>query len=349
MNASIVILFLIIGVTAFGLSTNDVSAEISGNNAFILEGSGFAVTEDSIKSTEIDFAISTGDKVGTRTNIIVEDGFVTLNEEDFIIIDSSGTALRDGKFIRISGTAEDSFGDEVAVRIFGRLIQDSEEGSVYGFTGRLTHEGETHKIIYTTKLSRITSTSLTKQSVSEEESEENVIHILLGSSNIGLASNYIEALGIRQEIIETRGSGNVILSYFFPNRLSIEPGTSITIVNDDVVEHTIVSGTGLGTNSRASQGKFVYCDTPQPELPEGFSSLAENKIEGADNRCTFSFDGRIHTGILQPGESWTASFDDAGFYRLIDPDYPWMNIVVYSFPETDSEVIRSVGYKQKGN
>jgi len=26
-----------------------------------------------------------------------------------------------------------------------------------------------------------------------------------------------------------------------------------------------------------------------------------------------------------------------------------MNIVVYSFPETDSEVIRSVGYKQKGN
>ncbi len=359
MNASIVILFLIIGVTAFGLSTNDVSAEISGNNAFILEGSGFAVTEDSIKSTEIDLAISTGDKVGTRTNILVEDGFVTLNEEDFIIIDSSGTALRDGKFIRISGTAEDSFGDEVAVRIFGRLIQDSEEGSVYGFTGRLTHEGETHKIIYTTKLSRITSTSLTKQSVSEEEGDENVIHILLGSSNIGLASNYIEALGIRQEIIETRGSGNVILSYFFPNRLSIEPGTSITIVNDDVVEHTIVSGTGLGTNSRASQGKFVYCDTPQPELPEGFSSLAENKIADSNQSpssnllynvaCTFSFDGRIHTGILQPGESWTGSFDDAGFYRLIDPDYPWMNIVVYSFPETDSEVIRSVGYKQKGN
>ena len=359
MNASIVILFLIIGVTAFGLSTNDVSAEISGNNAFILEGSGFAVTEDSIKSTEIDFAISTGDKVGTRTNILVEDGFVTLNEEDFIIIDSSGTALRDGKFIRISGTAEDSFGDEVAVRIFGRLIQDSEEGSVYGFTGRLTHEGETHKIIYTTKLSRITSTSLTKQSVSVEESDENVITILRGSSKVGLASDYIEALEIRQEIIKTRGSANVILSYFFPNRLSIEPGTSITIVNDDVVEHTIVSGTGLGTNSRASQGKFVYCDTPQPELPEGFSSLAENKIADSNQSpssnllynvaCTFSFDGRIHTGILQPGESWTASFDDPGFYRLIDPDYPWMNIVVYSFPETDSEVIRSVGYKQKGN
>jgi len=58
MKGSTVILFLIIGVIAFGLSTNDVSAELTGNNAFILEGSGFAVTEDSIKSTEIDFVFA---------------------------------------------------------------------------------------------------------------------------------------------------------------------------------------------------------------------------------------------------------------------------------------------------
>ena len=56
MKAPLVILFLSIGVIVLGLTTNDVSAELSGNKAFILEGSGFAVTEDSIKSTEIDFA-----------------------------------------------------------------------------------------------------------------------------------------------------------------------------------------------------------------------------------------------------------------------------------------------------
>jgi len=347
MKASIVILFLIIGVIALGLSTNDVSAELSENNAFILEGSGFAVTEDSIKSTEIDFIISTGDKVGTRTNIIVEDGFVTLNEEDFIITDFSGTSLREGKFIRMSGTAEDSFGDEVAVRIFGRLIQDSEEGSVYGFTGRLTQEGETHKIIYTTKLSLLTSTSLTKQGVSEEESDEIVVHILPGASTQGVASSYIEDAALQRKLAEIYGDAPIRAGYFFPERISIEPGTSITFVNDDDVEHNIVSGTGLGVHSRASKGQFVICESPQGELPLGFSSRSDTGITGSE--CSFSFDGRIDSGVLQPGESWTGSFDDAGFYRIINPDYPWMNIVVYSFPETSSEVIRSVDQTQKGN
>ncbi len=347
MKAPFVIPFLIIGVIALGLTTNDVNAELSGNNAFILEGSGFAVTEDSIKSTEIDFAMSTGAKVGTRTNIIVEDGFVTLNEEDFFITDFSGTALRDGKFIRISGTAEDSFGDEVAVRIFGRLIQDSEEGSIYGFTGRLTHEGETHKIIYTTKLSLLTSTSLTKQGVSEEESKGIIVHILPGASTQGVASSYVEAAAMRLRLAEIQGDAPLRAGYFFPDRISIEPGTSITFVNDDDVEHKVVSGTGLGTHSRASSGKFVICESPQGELPEGFSSRADTGIAGGE--CSFSFDGRIDSEVLQPGESWTGSFDDVGFYRIINPDYPWMNMVVYSYHESASEIIRSVGTSQKGN
>ena len=46
-------------------------------------------------------------------------------------------------------------------------------------------------------------------------------------------------------------------------------------------------------------------------------------------------DGRISTGTIEPGESVTITFDDAGFYRLYDPDYPWMKIVAYVFPNTD--------------
>jgi len=53
--------------------------------------------------------------------------------------------------------------------------------------------------------------------------------------------------------------------------------------------------------------------------------------------------------LIVAGKSWTGSFDDVGFYRIIDPDYPWMSIVVYSFPDTSSEVIRRVGTNQAGN
>jgi len=64
MKIAFVIPFFIIGVLTIGLSFNEAAAEIGPNNAFILEGSGFAVTDHSIKTTEIDLAMTTGDKTG---------------------------------------------------------------------------------------------------------------------------------------------------------------------------------------------------------------------------------------------------------------------------------------------
>ncbi len=332
MRISVVLPILILGGIVLGLTFNDANAELAANNAFILEGAGFAVTEESIKTTEIDFSLSTGDKSGSRMKFAVEDGFVTLNSDDFIVSDLTGTALRDGRFIRISGTVEDSSGDEASLRIFGRLIQNSDDGSVYGFTGRLTHDGETHKIIYTTKLSGLTNILVSDINTTEKE-EGMVVHISSGASNPGIAESYIEAT--------KTGDSALRANYFSLDRISIEPGTSITFTNDDDVTHRIVSGTGLGSHSRASQGSFVICE-----------SLADVTYSDSSKRagsCSFTFDGRIDSGVIEPGKSWTGSFDDFGFYRIIDPDYPWMSIVVYSFPSTDSEVIRKTGTDQSGN
>jgi len=332
MRISIVLPILILSGIVLGLTFNDANAELTANNAFILEGAGFAVTEESIKTTEIDFSLSTGDKSGSRMKFVVEDGFVTLNSDDFIVSDLTGTALRDGRFIRISGTVEDSSDNEVSLRIFGRLIQNSDDGSVYGFTGRLTHDGETHKIIYTTKLSGLTNILVSDTSITEKEGGI-IIHILAGASNQGLAASYIDKT--------ISGASTLRAGYFSLDRISIEPGTSVTFVNDDDVTHRVVSGTGLGSHSRASSGSFVICES-QADITYSDSS------ERASN-CSFTFDGKINSGVIEPGESWTGSFDDYGFYRIIDPDYPWMSIVVYSFPDTSSEVIRKTGTDQSGN
>ena len=341
MRITIATSFLILGVIVLSITTNDAYAELSKNNAFILEGAGFAITEESIKTTEIDFVMSTGNQIGSTISILIEDGFITLNDNDFLVFDLEASGLREGRYMRISGTAEDSFGGEISMRFFGRLIENSAEGSIYSFTGRLIHEDESHKIIYTTKLSKLTSISLLTP-IPTEESSELTIHILPGSSTQGAASDYIEAGEIRSKIIEITGTDDPLhLRYFFPDRVSIEPGTSVTFVNDDDVAHRVVSGAGLGTHSRVSQGAFVLCETPQEELQEGVSH--------ASTGCSFTIDGRIDTGTLQPGQSSSVLFDDAGFYRMIDPDYPWMNIVAYSFPDTGSEVIRSEVDEQAGN
>jgi len=82
-------------------------------------------------------------------------------------------------------------------------------------------------------------------------------------------------------------------------------------VNNDVVSHNIISG------------------------KENYGARHNTEFTS-----TFTPDGRISTGDIAPGESITITLDDAGFYRLYDPDYPWMKIVAYVFPEVDSIIIR---------
>ena len=340
MSLTIVASLVIVGIISLGLTFGDVYAELNPNKAFILDGSGFAVTEKSIKTSEIDFAIATGNQRGSTINMLIEDGFLTIDDNEFLVADLQASGLREGKYIRVSGTADNDFGEQASFRLFGRLVENSAQGSIYGFTGSITFDDEKHKVIYTTSLKGLAAAPLQTQTKTMEETGKKVL-ILKGSSNQGVASSYIDLIEKRQEAVTERGASGQLLNYFSPARLTIEPGTSVTFVNQDTVSHRIVSGTGLGSSNRASQGAVVICETPQKELRPGASFAASG--------CTFTFDGRIDSGEIKPGESWTVTFKDMGFYRIIDPSYPWMSIVVYSFPDTGSEVIRRVGANQAGN
>ena len=63
--------------------------------------------------------------------------------------------MREGKYIRLNGNIDGSSGFETSISFFGRLIDESKDASVYGFTGRITTNDETFKIIYTAKLSTL--------------------------------------------------------------------------------------------------------------------------------------------------------------------------------------------------
>ena len=278
-----------------------------------------------LKNSQIDFALTTGDISNGRGGISIEDGFVTLDNDDYIVDSISGTILRDGKFLRISGTAEDSSGDDIEIRVFGRLIEDSAEGSVYSFTGRITENNIEYKILYTSKISGFTEILSTPTDVTtSNEQEETIIHILPGSSDQGFDTNYIDKSSLTG--LASRAS------YFTPERITVEPGDSVTIVNDDSVPHTIVSGSG---SSATSRGAFVLCSETPEQLPEGFSYTQSN--------CSYTLDGRINTGEILPGQSVTVTFEDIGFYRLTDPNYPWMTITAYSFKDVGSLIIGTPG------
>lgn len=287
------IVFLIaLLVFSSGYFINESFAEISENQAFLLEGSGFAVTEESIRTSEIDLGLSSQKQSGSTINFVIEDGFVTLDNEEFTISKLNGKFLRQGQYVRINGNIESSNGFDTSISFFGRLVEESKDASVYGFTGRITTTDDSYKILYTTKLSKLSK--ITPVSTDTKKSNELTLHILRGSSALKTADDI------------TPGVNSAINVRFFSNdRISVQPGTTITIVNDDVASHSIISG------------KENYGDRYNPFEP----------------------DGRISTGIIAPGESVNITFENAGFYRLYDPDYTWMKIVAYVFPSSDSLVL----------
>jgi len=243
MKSSLIIPFFVLALIFIITSFSESNAELVANEAYLVEGSGFAVTEKSIKISEIDLLMSVGEKVGSSSKLAVEDGFVTINDLDFETTGITGNLLRDGRFIRLIGTAENSIGNEVSISFFGRLVENSVEGSIYTFTGKLTQGTESNKIIYTTKISTLTGTTPTSSSTTSttnsKQNQENeiIIHILKGSANPN-EFNYIQKEGIQSQ------------KFYSLDRASIVPGNTLTFVNDDTVSHSVSTGK-RDTESRA--------------------------------------------------------------------------------------------------
>lgn len=295
----VIIFLLSILFISSGYFINESFAEISENQTFLLEGSGFAVTEELIKTSEIDLALSSQQQSGSSINFLIEDGFITLGDEEFVVSDLKGKFLREGRYIRINGDIESSTGLDTSISFFGRLVEESKEASVYGFTGRITTNDETYKIIYTTKLSTLSKITTT----SDSEESDIIIHIKKGSAASSTINDTIPGLNTAN-----------YLQFFSIDRISIHPGTTITIVNDDIVNHSIISG------------KENYGDRYDPFTP----------------------DGRISTGDIAPGESTTITFDGLGIYKLYDPDYDYMRIEAASFPNVDNIYFGTTN-NQQGN
>ena len=282
---------LILFASSIGLLGNSF-ALISTDNAFSLEGSGFVITQETIKISKIDLVLYAEKQIGSTIQSSTKNAFITLDDEFFQGTGLNTTILRDGKYIRIDGIVENETGKEVYVKFFGKLVEESKIASVYGFSGKLITDNQEYKIIYTAKFSKFNKINVTPTK-SDDIQKTLTIHILKNSSTQG-ADSYI---GLPYDSSKFK--------YFSEDRISIEPGTTITFVNDDLVSHSILSG----------------------------------KENYYDRYNQFTPDKRISSEEILPGKSINITINEKGFYRLYDPDYQWMKIVAYVFPSVDNVVL----------
>ncbi|MDE1727707.1 MAG: hypothetical protein KGH81_00825 [Thaumarchaeota archaeon] len=102
----------------------------------------------------------------------------------------------------------------------------------------------------------------------------------------------------------TQQTYNQYNTYYTPDTIQIVPGTPIIWTNNDSIDHTIFSGVSTQKN-----------DNP------------------------FTPDGKIASGKIAPGQSFTVIVNDTGIVRFYDPQYTWMNGIIISMPPTSSYVI----------
>lgn len=307
-----------------GLLVQDAGAAAAPNGTYYIEGVGYATSDaEPAGPSQFGLAVSAGPAgPGGRTDIAISGGVVSFDGADYAADGLGGSLLRGGDLIRISGTATGRSGASVELSVLGKLIEDGVGGSAYLFTGRITEGGTPYRALYSSLVSPVGgdageaaaggAVAAAGPTGPQRQGEEGVtLRILPGSSDRGLGS-YSDRTG--------RAMSSPSAGYFDPTRLSIEPGTAVTVVNDDTVPHRIVSGTVSGSTSR---GALVICPEPAEDLAPGSSY--------SQSGCTFTMDGRIDTGEIAPGSSATAVFSERALYRLTDPQYAWMSIDVLAF------------------
>jgi hypothetical protein len=124
---------------------------------------------------------------------------------------------------------------------------------------------------------------------------------------------------------------------------SSSPGSTITVINNDVVSHMLVSGSANSNrNSNINYDNFLVCEF-DPNDNQSISNQDDN------NACDFNKDNRIITEIIPPGASVSFTLNELGTYRIIDPDYPWIEFVIYSFQNSDSSDNVNSGFPEEEN
>jgi len=213
------LIFLLISITGIILvsSSQQADAKLLPNGIYLLQGNGFAITKDSINESELDLQFSTNKIANNNIKLNLKDGIISISNDDHITSNGwTGTTLSDGRFLRLSGNVENSDGDKIPATLFGRLVEDSDDGIVYSFTGKLKTNNESIKLVYIVKIVGSPVIHIEEEKPTQEKNIQ--INILPGSSD----------------------PGNI--KYYSSDTITITPGTTIIWKNEDSVSHRILSG-----------------------------------------------------------------------------------------------------------
>jgi len=145
LSASIILSVLTVG------SFHTAFADFQLSKPYVLDGGGYAFDDKTIENSFIELSFLPAEQVGSKIKMKINDGTIIFEGKDFLFKQFDADILREGRFLRLIGFAEDSQGEQISLRFFGKLLGKSTDEFVYELRGKLERSGEEFDLYYITR------------------------------------------------------------------------------------------------------------------------------------------------------------------------------------------------------
>lgn len=145
LSASIILSVLTVG------SFHTAFADFQLSKPYVLDGGGYAFDDKTIENSFIELSFLPAEQVGSKIKMKINDGTIIFEGKDFLFKQFGADILREGRFLRLVGFAEDNQGEQISLRFFGKLLGKSTDEFVYELRGKLERDGKEFDLYYVTK------------------------------------------------------------------------------------------------------------------------------------------------------------------------------------------------------
>ena len=282
LTSTVFSIFAVLAVFAIG-SSEQAYAQFVPSETYFLTGNGFTITENELDGSTIGLTFSP-EATSRTANMIIKEGFLIFQDREYDLANISGSLLRDGKYLRILGAAQDNQGNEISIRIFGRIVGMSADGFVYQLTGKIDQGNERFSFHFVTK-SALSAEPLSeiimkeKEIVSETVEQEPVAQE--PDIEIQIVANYFKRIS-HQSVFRFNVNVHEILQSGQPSIVSL-PDAKITVdIYDSINNHVkhFEGTTGkLGYSNWHFIGAPVPLGTYKLEISAEYQGATDSKTE----------------------------------------------------------------------
>ncbi len=290
LTATVLTIFAVLAVFAIG-SSEQAYAQFVPSESYFLTGNGFTITENELDGSTIGLTFSPQETARTA-NMIIKEGFLIFQDREYDLDGITGSLLRDGKYLRIFGTAHDNQGNEISIRAFGKIVGISADGFVYQLTGKIDQGNERFSFHFVTKsalsaepLSEIImkEDKIVTETVEQEKElvTETVVKEQEPEIEIQIVADYYKRI-MHQSVFrfnvnvhETLSSGQPSNTSFIDAKISVDIYDSI----NNHVQHFEGTTGKLGFSDEFFIGAPVPLGTYKLEISAEYQGATDTKTE----------------------------------------------------------------------